>query len=570
MTASAAAPARLFARCRGPLLWAAGFSLVINVLALTSSLYMMQVYDRVLSAGSLPTLFYLTLLAVAALALMAGLEHLRARILQKSGDWLERRLAADALARMVDAALIGRGGDRGEALRDLGELRNALAATTFLFDAPWTPFYLAVIFMLHPTLGWFALACAAALFSLAWINDVVTRKIRPTAMTAGRRVFSGAEALTRNAEAVTAMHLSPGLTRDWLADHAFSLDTHETGQQRSGLLLTASKFLRQTMQVGVMGLGAWLAVRHEMSAGAMMAASLVLGKALAPVEQAIAGWRQVSAGRDAYHRLQAFLSRPPRRPEGLPLPAPEGRLSVRNLVYRIGEAGPPTLRDVSFDALPGEALAIIGPSAAGKSTLARLLVGLHPPLSGSVRLDGGELFRRSPADVGRHIGYLPQDVGLFAGSVARNIARMSDPDGDAVTAAARLADCHEMILRLPHGYDTEIGDGGAFLSGGQRQRIALARALYGGPKLVVLDEPNANLDAEGEQALARAVAALKQAETCVIVIGHRPGTLAQADKVLALRDGRVDLFGPRNEVLERLKRRNVHAVPAVAAAGEGA
>ncbi|MBK4723431.1 type I secretion system permease/ATPase [Azospirillum sp. YIM DDC1] len=553
--------AGVFARCRPPLLWVAGFSLLINLLMLTSSLYMMQVYDRVLSSGSLPTLLFLSLIAAGALALLSALDYVRSRALSILGDWLERGLGPPMLERMVDGALTGQG-QRAEILRDLGTVRGVLGnGMTFLFDAPWVPVYLALIYALHPVLGHVSVVSALLLFALALINDRATRASLGEASKAGIRAMATAEAAMRNAEAVDAMHLLPGLTRRWERDHSHALDLQENAHRRGAALLNTTKYLRQMVQVAMLGVGAWLVVRHEMGAGSMMAASLVVGRALAPVEQAIGGWRQIGAGRDALRRLSAFFERPMRRPAGLPLPAPTGLLSVQSVAFRVGGQGRPVLSNVSFEARPGEALAIIGPSAAGKSTLARLLVGLHPPLGGVVRLDGADLFQWRRDDVGRHIGYLPQDVELFAGTVAENIARLGHSDPQAVVEAARLADCHAMILRLPQGYDTEVGDGGTFLSGGQRQRIALARALYGDPRLVVLDEPNASLDAEGEHALNRAIAALKERGACVIVIGHRPSTLTQVDRIVALRNGRVEASGPRAEVLEALKRRSLQPVP---------
>jgi PrtD family type I secretion system ABC transporter len=352
----------------------------------------------------------------------------------------------------------------------------------------------------------------------------------------------------------------PGIVRRWERDHTQLLDYQAAVSKTGAMLLNLTKFLRQMVQIGILGAGAWLVVTHELTGGVMIAGSIMLGRALQPVEQAIGGWKQVSNARTARRRLENFFARPQRRPAGLPLPAPRGHLTVDNLVFRIREGQKPILIGVSFEARPGEAVAVIGPSAAGKSTLARLLVGLHPPTAGTVRLDGAEIFSWRRDDIGRYLGYLPQDVELFAGTVAENIARLRVPDPQAVVAAARLADCHDMILRLPKGYDTEIGDGGAMLSGGQRQRIGLARALYGDPKLVVLDEPNASLDVEGDDALNQAITTMKQNGTTVVVIGHRPSTLSQVDRILVLRDGRLQMFGPRADVIEQLKRQRMQPV----------
>jgi PrtD family type I secretion system ABC transporter len=549
-------------RCRQPLLWIAAFSLLINILMLTSSLYMMQVFDRVLASGSLATLAFLTLAASVALALMSALDFIRSRVLGQLGEWLERRLAAPALERSLDGVLAGRG-DRMDALRDLEGLRGFFGGgVTFLFDAPWVPVYLAVIYLLHPVLGHMAVGAAVVLFALALLNSHVTAKPLSAAGMAGRRAMRTAESALRNAEAVEAMDLMPGLIQRWEADHESQLGHQAAVAVRSAVLVNITKFLRQMVQIAILGLGAWLVVRHEITGGTMIAGSILLGRALQPVELAVGGWKQVSNARAARQRLEEFFNRPQRRPAGLPLPAPKGHLTVENLIFRLPEGQKPILSGVSFEVLPGEALAVIGHSAAGKSTLARMLVGLHPPTAGTVRLDGAEIFSWRRDDIGRHLGYLPQDVELFAGTIADNIARLRTPDAEAVVKAARLADCHEMILRLPNGYDTEIGEGGAMLSSGQRQRIGLARALYGTPKLVVLDEPNSALDVEGDEALNRAIATIKEAGTTVVIVGHRPSTLAQADRILMLKEGRLHMFGSRADVIERLTRHQVQAVPA--------
>jgi PrtD family type I secretion system ABC transporter len=547
-------------RCRLPLFWIAGFSLVINILMLTSSLYMMQVYDRVLASGSLGTLLFLTLAAAGALGLMSVLDFIRSRILSGMGEWINRRLGAITLERSLESALAGRN-DRSDALRDLETLRGFFSSgIAFLFDAPWVPVYISVIYLLHPILGHTAVAAAVILFALALANNSLTAKPLVAAGNASRRAMRTADAALRNVEAVEAMNLMPGIIRRWEQDQSEVLKNQGLVARTGAMLLDTTKFLRQMVQIAILALGAWLVVKHELSGGSMIAGSIILSRALQPVEQAISGWKQVSNARAARKRLQEFLNRPQRRPAGLSLPAPAGRLVVDNLVFRHPNSEKPILKGVSFDARPGEAVAVIGPSAAGKSTLARLLVGLHPPTSGTVRLDGAEIFNWRRDEIGGYLGYLPQDVELFSGTVADNIARLRKPDASAVVAAAQLADCHDMILRLPGGYDTEIGDGGAMLSGGQRQRIGLARALYGDPRLVILDEPNASLDIEGDDALNQAIAAMKGKGSTVIVIGHRPSTLSQVERILVLRDGRVNMFGPRADVIDLLKRQRVQPI----------
>jgi len=548
-------------RCRGPLLWVAAFSLVINILMLTSSLYMMQVYDRVIGSGSLGTLLFLTLAAAGALGLMAGLDFIRSRVLSGLGEWIERRLGAAALERSLEGVLAGRN-ERTDALRDLGTLRGFFSGgVTFLFDAPWVPVYIAVIYLLHPVLGHTAVAAAVILFTLALVNNALTSSPLAAAGAASLRAMRTADAALRNAEVVEAMDLMPGIVRRWEKDQSAMLENQASVARTGALLLDVTKFLRQMVQITILALGAWLVVKHELSGGSMIAGSIILSRALQPVEQAISGWKQVSNARAANRRLKQFFNRPQRRPSGLPLPVPKGRLVVDNLVFTHPNSQKSILKGISFDARPGEAVAVIGPSAAGKSTLARLLVGLHPPTFGTARLDGAEIFTWRRDDIGGHLGYLPQDVELFSGTVAENIARLREPDPSVVVAAAQLADCHDMILHLPKGYDTEIGEGGAMLSGGQRQRIGLARALYGNPKLVILDEPNASLDIEGDDALNQAIATMKRNGTTVVVIGHRPSTLSQVERILVMRDGRVSMFGPRAEVIDRLKRQRVQPIP---------
>jgi len=557
------------ARCRASFLGVGVLSMAINLLMLTTSLYMMQVFDRVLSSGSRETLLYLTVVACGAVLLLAVLDVVRSRTLVEVSSWMEQKLAPPAFARMVDAVLERKGG-RGEALQDISILRNFLggAGVLTLFDSPWVPLYLAVVYLLHPLLGHLALAGALALLLLALLNDLVTHKGVKLATAHARRASSGADSALRNAEVIDAMGLTANVAERWAADGRQALRLLTRAGGRSSVVMGVSKFVRLFVQIAVLALGAALVLQQELSAGAMIAASIIMGRALAPLEQAIGGWKQAVQALEAKRRLDEFFGQSPRRPRTIALPAPAGRLTVEGVVHGFTPGRPPVLQGVSFAVEAGEALGIIGPSAAGKSTLARLLVGVERPTSGVVRLDGADIFEWPRSDLGRHLGYLPQDVELFSGTVAENIARLGEPDPQAVVAAALLANCHEMVLRLQEGYATELGESAMRLSGGQRQRIALARALYGHPKLVVLDEPNASLDAEGDALLNRAIADLKASGTTVVVIGHRLSTFAAVDKLLVLVEGAVQHWGGRSEVLEKITRRKFHSVPTLAAQPE--
>lgn len=553
----------LLANCRSCFLGIGVLSMAINLLMLTTSLYMMQVFDRVLSSGSRDTLLYLTLVACGAVLLLAVLDAVRSRALVRTSAWLEQRLTPATFSRMVDGVL-ERKGERGEALQDISVLRSFLggAGVLTLFDSPWVPLYLGVVYVFHPLLGHLALAGAMALLLLAWLNDLVSHKGINLATVHARRAGHSVESALRNAEVVDAMGLAAHIAQRWGADGRRALQLHTRAGERSSLVLAVSKFVRLFVQIAVLAFGAALVLEQELSAGAMIAASIVMGRALAPLEQAIGSWKQAVQALEAKRRLSSFFRQAPRRPQSLALPAPAGRLSVEGVVHGFTPGRPPVLQGVTFAVEAGEVLGIIGPSAAGKSTLARLLVGVERPSAGIVRLDGADVFAWPRSELGPCLGYLPQDVELFSGTVAENIARLGDPDPAAVVAATLLANCHEMILRLPDGYATELGDAAMRLSGGQRQRIALARAVYGRPKLVVLDEPNANLDAEGDALLNRAVAELKAKGTTVIIIGHRLSTFAAADKLLVLVEGAVQHWGGRSEVLDKITRRKFHSVPA--------
>jgi PrtD family type I secretion system ABC transporter len=542
--------------CRRGLIAVGLFSMAINLLVLTSSIYMLQVYDRVLSGRSVETLIYLTLMAACALAVMGALDAIRSRILVRLGTWIERTLSPAVFQRALDNSVRGTP-YRSEALRDLATLRAFLggAGIMALFDAPWLPIFLVFIFLLHPLLGAFSLLGAAALVALALVNSFLTLENLKRANLASTKAYQNAEAGFRNAEVIDGMGMSPALLRRWDAINAHGLRFQERASDTAGLITAGIKSLRMFLQVAVLGLGAWLALRQELSSGSIVAASIIMSRALAPVEQAIASWKQTTGAREAWKRLATMFQVPPLHPFSMPLPRPKGYLHIDSLVYTPAAARYPVLRGVSLSLSPGKALAIIGPSAAGKSTLARLMVGLAQPQYGFVRLDGADVFTLNRESFGRYVGYLPQDVELFPGTVRENIARMDDGDPPHVTAAARMAGVHEMILRLPNGYETEIGEQGTLLSGGQRQRIGLARAIYGRPALLVLDEPNSSLDAAGEQALNQAIALMKASGSTIVVVAHRPSLLAHIDQVLVLCEGQMQLIGSREQVLAQLSAR---------------
>jgi ATP-binding cassette subfamily C protein/ATP-binding cassette subfamily C protein EexD len=556
--------------CKRHLVAVGVFSGMVNLLQLTVSIYMMQVFDRVLSTRSMDTLYYLTAIAMFALLVMAALDGLRGQVMQRIAGWIEGKAAPEAFMRAIESQLRNRP-YRMEALRDLSMVRNWLGspASLTLFDVPWVPIFLAVILILHPILGLIAVVGAVLLFLLTlaneWATGALVRQASTGAMASQRR----AESIVRNAEVIDSMGMGPAVMQHWREGLSASLPPQERAADRAAFLLSLTRFFRLAVQVAVLGVGAWLVLQQEVTAGASIAASIIMGRALAPVEQMIGGWKQLVQARQAYRRLLGFLSLPRLRPPGMALPEPTGRMGVERVTF--GFPGQPVaiIKGVSFGLTAGESLAVIGPSAAGKTTLIRLLIGTLQPSAGTVRLDGADVFTWMREDFGRYVGYLPQDVELFDGTVMRNIARMGEPDPDGVFEAARIAGCHEMILRLPQGYDTEIGDGGQHLSGGQRQLIGLARAMYGSPKLVVLDEPNSNLDGDAEQALIRGLEELKKRGTTVILVSHRPTLVQGVDKVLLMRDGAVEAFGPRAEVLKRLVQAQSRPAEVTASRVEG-
>lgn len=542
------------AACRGGFVAVALFSLCINLLMLTVPLYMLQLFDRVLASRSTETLILLTVIAVAAVLTLAALEVVRTNALVRISTWLDRKLGGPVLTCSIAASLRQGKDPSVQGLRDLSTFRTFLTGPAIfpILDSPWTPIFIAIVFVLHPLLGWIALGGALVLFALAVSNELATRNLMLLSGGSSIKALHQAEAAARNADVIEAMGMMPNLVRRWHRQNTETLALQARASNRSGGITALSKFARLCLQIGMLGAGAWLVILGEITPGVMIAATILMGRALAPVEQAIGAWRSTIAARDAYHRVKRQLDETPPRGEAMLLPAPSGRLTVEGLAFVYPGASEPVLKGITFDLGPGEAMGLIGPSAAGKTTLARLLIGNFQPRAGHVRLDEVDVAQWEPEDLGRHIGYLPQDVELFSGTVHLNIARMGEADPESVIEAARLAGVHEMVLRLPKGYETEIGEGGTALSGGERQRIALARAVYGTPRFVVLDEPNASLDQTGEESLLKAIDTLKKRGVTVVVIANRPSILRHVGKILILRNGTVQTFGARDEVIAQL------------------
>jgi ATP-binding cassette subfamily C protein len=547
--------AQALASCRGAFLSVGLFSGVINILMLTGSIYMLQVYDRVLPSRSVPTLIGLTVLVIFLFGLQGLLDFVRQRLLTRVGSTLDAELAGRVFGIVVTLPLRGRSGADGLLpLRDFDTVRGFLSGIgpTALFDLPWLPLYLGLCFLLHPWLGLIALVGAIVLFVLAILTEVLSRKPLQEAVSHASARQAQAEASRRNAESIKAMGMAAPLARRWTEVNDKYLMAQERAADASGGLGAVSKVLRFLLQSLVLGAGAWLVILDKASPGVIIAASILTSRALAPIETAIAHWKQFLAARQSWRRLGELLVAMPAEAEPMPLPAPRKSLAVEGIVVGIPGAREVIVSNVTFSLSAGDGLGVIGPSASGKSTLVRAVVGVWPVLRGAIRLDGATLEHWSPAALGASIGYMPQAIELFDGTVAENIARFSDtPDPTKVVAAAKAAGAHDMILRLPNGYDTRTGEGAGALSAGQRQRIALARALYGDPFLVVLDEPNSNLDSEGEAALTEAIKGVRARGGIVIVVAHRPSALAALDQVLVMRNGTVQALGPRDDVLRK-------------------
>jgi ATP-binding cassette subfamily C exporter for protease/lipase len=532
------------------------FSAITNLLMLAPSLYMLQIYDRVLQSRNEITLLMLTLLVLGAYLLMGGLELIRSFVLVRVGAKFDMEMNRRVYTAAFEQNLRQGGANAGQALMDLTNLRQFLTGNALFafFDAPWFPVYLIVIFIFEPMLGLFALGGTLLLVVMAVINEKVTKKPLAEANTMAITANTLATNNLRNAEVIEAMGMLPNLMGRWYKLHGLFLHLQAEASEKAGLISSITRFVQMSQQSLVLGFGALLVLDNKISAGMMIAASILVGRALAPVQQVIGVWKNWASTRSAYERLTALLENNPDRPAGMPLPKPQGTLTVEGVIAAPPRAKAALLKNVTFGIVPGDVLGLIGPSGSGKSTLARLLVGIWPAQSGKVRLDGADVFQWNKAELGPHIGYLPQDIELFAGTVGENIARFGEVDAEQVVLAAKRAGVHDMILHMPEGYDTKLGDGGAGLSGGQRQRLGLARAMYGDPSLIVLDEPNSNLDDVGEQALLAAVGELRRMGKTIVLITHRTSAIGITNKLLLLRDGVVEMFGPTQQVLAALQQ----------------
>jgi ATP-binding cassette subfamily C protein len=563
--------------CRRAFWSVALFSGAVNLLMLVGPVYMLQVYDRVLASRSVPTLVALSVMLVAAYAFQGLFDAIRGRLVVRGASLLDRELGTTVHAAVVRLALFSRtAGEAQQPVRDLDQIRGFLtgAGPVAIVDMPWMPAFLAICFLIHPWLGILSAGGALILILITVLTERASRAPSQDLSREGGARQAMIDADRRNGETATAMGMGPTLAARWSAVNGRYLGAVQRSSDVTGGFGSLTKIVRLTLQSAILGVGAYLVIHNELTAGAMIAASIMMGRALAPIETAIANWRSFVSARQGVRRLSETLARLQVAPAETNLPKPTASLAVENLSVAAPGAATPILRDLRFQLAAGDAVGVVGPSGTGKTSLIRTLVGIWRPAHGTVRLDGATLEQWRAEELGRSIGFVSQNVDLFEGSIAENIARMAiEPDSDAVIRAAQAAGAHDMILRFPKGYDTPVGEAGAILSAGQRQRIALARALYGDPFLIVLDEPHSNLDSEGEAALTQAIQAAKARKAIVIVIAHRPLALAACDKVLYLANGVQQAFGPRDEVLPKILMRTA-PVPAAQApfvvVGQGA
>lgn len=546
----------LWAELRPLLRYLAIFSFFINLLFLIPAVFTLQVFDRVIPSNSQDTLIVLLAGTAAALLILLGLDYIRNRLQNVVGNLIDERLSPPVVSAIVAQAARQPLAMRAASVADVATLRNVFSANGLiaLFDAPWVVIYVLVIWAFHPVLGLGAALFSLTMLALAWLNDRLGRRQLEALQKETRRAAQYVETSLRNAEVLQALGMTGKLLARWQAMQTDMAPLQHGASRGAVAFAAATRFMRQAIQILMLALGAWLVLSQQASAGIMIATTILLGRAVQPVEQLVGSWRLLADARAAHRRLRDLAEDFGEDKAHLAMPRPEGRLTLDGIAYRVPGSEKVVVSGVAFELQPGEALAVIGPSAAGKSSLARLLTGIWAPTVGTVRLDGADIANWPRDELGPWIGYVPQDVELFDGTVADNIARLGEIESEAVIAAARRANAHEMILSLPEGYDTQVGEHGSRLSPGQRQRIALARALYGDPRLVILDEPNSNLDGDGEIALAQALSSLRSGGVTSVVITHRPSLIAHVDKILVLDAGRVQQFGPAGEVMKAIQR----------------
>lgn len=537
------------------------FSAVINLLMLVPSFYMLEVYDRVLASRNEFTLLMLTLMMLGLYVLTSVLEHIRSMVVIRIGGRLDDFLNNRVYTAAFEQNLKKSGVNAGQALNDLTVIRQFVTGNGLFafFDAPWFPIYMLVIFMFNVWMGVFALFSVAILVLLAWVNELVSKKALTEANTIAVTSSNIATNNLRNAEVIEAMGMLPNLRARWFEMHKQFLRLQAEASQSAAAVSAITKFVQISVQSLILGLGALLVIQGSMTGGAMIAGSILLGRALSPVQMIIGVWKQWRGVMSSYDRLTQLLASNPPRKTGMSLPAPRGDISVEAVTATAPGSQIPVLKGVTFALNAGDTLGVIGPSGSGKSSLARLMVGVWPSAMGTVRIDGADVYRWNKDELGPSMGYLPQDIELFAGTISENIARFGELDPEKVIKASQMAGVHDLILHFPQGYDTQIGDAGSGLSGGQKQRIGLARALYGDPAIVVLDEPNSNLDDAGEAALTKAIIAMRQSGKTVVIISHRPSILQTTNKLLLMRDGIVQAFGPTDQVLKALSQAQTQA-----------
>uniref|UniRef100_A0A832A109 Type I secretion system permease/ATPase n=1 Tax=Desulfacinum infernum TaxID=35837 RepID=A0A832A109_9BACT len=546
---------------RGILVFLFFFSFFVNVLAIVPSLYMFQIYDTVLTGHSVVTLVMLSLIAVFMYVFLGAMDWVRSQILVRLSNDFDNRFRGRLFDAVVDAVLQSKSVGASQAFSDLTNLRQFLTGTGLfaLLDFPWVPLYLFVIYLIHPVIAVYALISMGVILSVAFLSEMLTRKPLQESNIHFQKAGAFIQANLRNADVIEAMGMRDAVRAHWFEHYGRMLALQTEASRRAGTLQAVSKAVRITAQSMVLGVGAYYVLQNQITAGMMIMGSILMGRMMSPVDLAVGAWKQFVGVRQSYRRLEDLFADHPPPPLRLPLPPPKGLVAVEGLVAVPPNTQIQVLRGISFRVEPGEVVGIIGPTAAGKSTLAKHLVGVMQPAAGAVRLDGARLDHYNRSALGRYIGYLPQDIELFGGTIAQNIARYGELDGERIVAAAQKAGVHEMILQMPQGYETPIGEGGAFLSGGQRQRVALARAIYGDPVLVVLDEPNSNLDEQGELALMKAVQDLKSRGATVFLITHKTNILSLTDKILILANGVLQMFGSRDEVFAALREKALEA-----------